>query len=54
MEVELARRRGEKLLEEDERRGRPEKSDQPVTFISDAAKKQRSRARAIAREESEG
>jgi hypothetical protein len=50
MEVELARRRGEKLLEEDERRGRPEKSNELVALISKAETMQRSRARTIARE----
>jgi hypothetical protein len=56
MEVEMARRRGEKILAEDERRGGdrksptylPDQSNGLVTLISDADKMQRSRARVIA------
>ena len=48
MEIELARRRGEKILQEEERRGRPEKVSAADTFMSNATKVQRSKERAIA------
>jgi hypothetical protein len=48
MEVELARRRGERIIAEGERRGRPEKVVHPTTFLSQSGKDQRSRDRRIA------
>jgi hypothetical protein len=48
MEVELARRRGERIKSEGERRGGSRQTDQPVSLLSVAVQKQRSRALAIA------
>jgi hypothetical protein len=50
MEIELARRRGERIEDEGERRGGDTKVTQRVTLMSDADKMQRSRDRAIANE----
>lgn len=48
MEIELARRRGEKILQEEERRGGNSKVSGADTLLSNATKVQRSKERAIA------
>lgn len=48
MEIELARRRGEQILQEGERRGRPTKVEQRSTFVSQSERDQRKAARALA------
>ncbi len=48
MEIELARRRGEKILQEEERRGGNTKVSAADTLLSNATKVQRSKERAIA------
>lgn len=50
MEIELARRRGERIEAEGERRGRPEKLSERDSLLSVAVQNQRKRARAIATE----
>ena len=50
MEIELARRRGERIAKEGERRGGDTKVNQCVTLVSDLEKSRRSQERALAAE----